>query len=333
MALTVDKIHAAADHIAAQGERPTLARVRKMLGGGSFSTISEAMQSWRAEQAQEHALAEVEVPEAISERVEQLKSAAWESAMTEAEKRLSAERAALEEVQADAAGEVAEAREAVDMLEAEAEQRDGELETLREQLSDAESLAKEAIAARQRAEQQRDADASRLGERIEGLEARLGDAQESRENAEAREAAIGKTLERVRYQLGEAEQCNADAAQLKERVEGLEARLADAQESRKNAETALQKQEQARQAAEASLVSDRKHHENELEEWRRMHDTTQESVSEAVEKVTRLEERNSGLETRLTECQKLVEWLTVLDEGGVEGDPNAGSEEDQQKLW
>lgn len=170
MALNVDKIHAAADHIAAQGERPTLARVRKALGGGSFSTISEAMQSWRAEQAQEHALAEVEVPDAINERVEQLKAAAWESAMAEAEKRLSAERAALEEAQTHAAGEVAEAQEAVQTLEEEAAERDRELETLRDQLKRAEQGWREA-------DQQREAEAARLSERLAGLEARLSDAQ------------------------------------------------------------------------------------------------------------------------------------------------------------
>ncbi|MDN6337284.1 MAG: DNA-binding protein, partial [Halomonas sp.] len=123
MALTPEKIHATADQIAEAGERPTLARVRKALGGGSFSTISEAMQSWRAEQAQEHALAEVEVPEPINERVEQLKAAAWEAAVAEAERRLSAERAALDEAQAQAIGEVEEAREAVQTLETEASER------------------------------------------------------------------------------------------------------------------------------------------------------------------------------------------------------------------
>lgn len=333
MALTAEKIHATADKIAESGERPTLARIRKALGGGSFTTISEAMQGWREQQMQEHALAEVEVPEPINERVEQLKAAAWESAMAEAEKRLSAERSALEEAQADAAGEVTEAREAVETLEAEAEQRDGELVALRDQLTDAEIVAKNAIADRQQAEQQRNAEVARLGERIEGLEARLADAQESRKSSEAREAAIGKALEAVRYKLGESEQRNADAARLRERIEGLEARLIDVQESRKSAETALQKEERARQAAEALLASERVQHETELEEWRRMQDATQESVSEAVEKVTQLEERNSGLETRLAECQTLVERLTALDESGAEGDPNAGSEEDQQKLW
>jgi hypothetical protein len=43
MAITIQDIHAAADKIADAGEAPTLAAVRKALGGGSFTTISEAM--------------------------------------------------------------------------------------------------------------------------------------------------------------------------------------------------------------------------------------------------------------------------------------------------
>ena len=51
MALTVAQIHQAADEIDAEGQRPTLAAVRKRLGSGSFTTISEAMASWRTAKA------------------------------------------------------------------------------------------------------------------------------------------------------------------------------------------------------------------------------------------------------------------------------------------
>ncbi|WP_311946581.1 DNA-binding protein, partial [Halomonas piscis] len=162
MALTPEKIHAEADKIAEAGDRPTLARVRKALGGGSFSTISEAMQAWREKQTEEHALAEIEVPEPINERVEQLKAAAWEAAVAEAERRLSAERAALDEAQAQATGEVEEAREAVQTLEEEAAERDRELEALRGKLAEAERGWREA-------EQQREAESARLSERLSGL--------------------------------------------------------------------------------------------------------------------------------------------------------------------
>lgn len=215
MALTIEQIHATADQIAAQGERPTLARVRAALGSGSFSTIGEAMQSWRRQQSEARALSEVQVPEAVADRVQQLQAAAWQTAIEEAERRLASEREALREAREQTATDV---REAVRMLEAEAEERDRDLATLRHQLDDAEAVARDALACRQQAEQQAAADAARLGERIKGLEARLTDAVDARKSAEAREVAAvkdakatGKRLEEVRLGLGKAERVAATA--------------------------------------------------------------------------------------------------------------------------
>ncbi|EBG1931025.1 KfrA, partial [Salmonella enterica] len=41
MAITEEQIMRAADELDQEGQNPTLARVRKKLGGGSFTTISE----------------------------------------------------------------------------------------------------------------------------------------------------------------------------------------------------------------------------------------------------------------------------------------------------
>jgi chromosome segregation ATPase len=50
MALTKDDIWAVADRLDAEGKAPTLAAVRKALGSGSFTTISEAMREWHQRQ-------------------------------------------------------------------------------------------------------------------------------------------------------------------------------------------------------------------------------------------------------------------------------------------
>ena len=50
MALTKDDIWAVADVLDAEGKAPTLAAVRKALGSGSFTTISEAMREWHQRQ-------------------------------------------------------------------------------------------------------------------------------------------------------------------------------------------------------------------------------------------------------------------------------------------
>jgi uncharacterized protein YukE len=46
MALSQEQVWAVADEIESQGGTPTIAAVRKALGYGSFTTISEAMRQW-----------------------------------------------------------------------------------------------------------------------------------------------------------------------------------------------------------------------------------------------------------------------------------------------
>ena len=51
MAITKDRIFEVAEAMDAAGQVPTLAAVRKAIGGGSFTTISEAMTEWKANKA------------------------------------------------------------------------------------------------------------------------------------------------------------------------------------------------------------------------------------------------------------------------------------------
>lgn len=119
MALTIQDIHATADRLAEQGIKPTLAEVRKALGGGSFTTISDAMKSWRQEQQIEQQLQQIDLPSSIEERLKSLGAEMWQSAINMANERLAAEREALAVAQTKAQAETDEAREAVKMLEAE----------------------------------------------------------------------------------------------------------------------------------------------------------------------------------------------------------------------
>lgn len=295
MALTPEKIHAAADQIAEGGERPTLARIRKALDGGSFTTISDAMKDWRSQQTHEHALAEIEVPASINNRIEQLKAAVWESAVQEAESRLSIERAALEEAQAAASAEVGEAKEAVQTLENEAFEHELELEKLREQFQENHGARIEEGRQARDLVQKRDAEIIRLGERGEGLEARLKDARDSQQKAETREVAAAQDAqlakdqqEALRHQLSEAERAVATAeARAQERSEAVtaeqEAREAEAKE------------------AKASIQRSQEQHKNELGDLRdnlngRM--TTLEASAKAA---------NDDLKARLKAAEKSLE--------------------------
>ena len=88
MAITTQQIHAIADQLHEQGIKPTLAEVRKALGGGSFTTISEAMKSWRQDNQQEEQLRQVELPSGITERLQTLGADVWQTAVDIANDRL-----------------------------------------------------------------------------------------------------------------------------------------------------------------------------------------------------------------------------------------------------
>ena len=68
MAITKEQIFAVADELDAAGQNPTLASVRKQLGGGSFTTISEAMNEWRARKASQAAPIPQPAPAADTEQ-------------------------------------------------------------------------------------------------------------------------------------------------------------------------------------------------------------------------------------------------------------------------
>jgi DNA repair exonuclease SbcCD ATPase subunit len=126
---TKDEIWAAAQALADAGERPTLAAVRKAVGGGSFTTISEAMAEWRARQEQP----KVEIdpaPERIGVQAAELASSIWAQASALAHEKLQAERVALEASRQELEQERAEAAELADSLSVELDQARGEIQTL-----------------------------------------------------------------------------------------------------------------------------------------------------------------------------------------------------------
>lgn len=77
MAITTAQIHAAANQIDKEGKRPTLAGVRTVLGGGSFSTIQEAMKTWKRVEDDE-AIEASPVPSDLSDAADTLIAKLWE---------------------------------------------------------------------------------------------------------------------------------------------------------------------------------------------------------------------------------------------------------------
>ena len=186
MAITTADIHSAADALAAQGKRATLAAVRAALGGGSFSTIGEALKTWNAPAAP--APKPAAVPEAITEGAARFAATLWAQAIEQAQQgiaeacaELEQQRTALEAQRQEAveaadalAAQLAEARQELAEARQEAAALRTELATARERLAGATEQAQQAQAA---AAQAKEAEtvarvaAAELRGRLEGMEA------------------------------------------------------------------------------------------------------------------------------------------------------------------
>lgn len=116
MAITKTDIWRVADELNAEGIRPTLAAVRKKLGGGSFTTISEGMSEWRSRRQAAAVPRQDPAPPAVMEQLAEAGNALWALAVAQASARLEDERKRLD-AQKDAMSErLAEAVELADAL-------------------------------------------------------------------------------------------------------------------------------------------------------------------------------------------------------------------------
>ena len=71
MAVTKEQIFSAADELAASGQRPTLEAIRKITGG-SYTTISPALNEWKARQVTAAAPLREPAPQAVADRLAEL---------------------------------------------------------------------------------------------------------------------------------------------------------------------------------------------------------------------------------------------------------------------
>lgn len=98
MAITREQIHSIANTLNAQGMRPTLAAVRRMLGAGSFTTISEALNEWKmAQSADAGKQGQESIPDLLMERLHTFGSVLWLDAMGLATNRFTLDRETMEE--------------------------------------------------------------------------------------------------------------------------------------------------------------------------------------------------------------------------------------------
>ena len=129
MAITRDQIFAVADEIDAAGQNATLAAVRKALGGGSFTTISDGMTEWKARKAARETPLREPAPSMVAERLTELGAELWSAALELANARLDSEREALEAARLQLESDKAEAAELADQVTAELELAKAALQT------------------------------------------------------------------------------------------------------------------------------------------------------------------------------------------------------------
>ena len=141
---TTNRIFKIADELDAAGQSPTLAAVRKLLGGGSYTTISQAMNEWRAKKATKETPVREAAPQAITELLEQVGMEVWGQALQLANGRLVSEREALDTARQDLEAQRQEAAELADQVSHELETARQEVLALRKQL-DAEKKAHQVL--------------------------------------------------------------------------------------------------------------------------------------------------------------------------------------------
>jgi chromosome segregation ATPase len=138
---TKEQIYAAADAISAEGGNPTLAAVRAHMGGGSYTDISAAMQSWRATQQASSTPIREPAPSVITDQLNTLGSELWAAALELANARLQSEREALELARQEAEETRKEAAALADALAVDLDKAQADIAVLSEQL--AVSIAKQ----------------------------------------------------------------------------------------------------------------------------------------------------------------------------------------------
>ncbi|WWL46402.1 DNA-binding protein (plasmid) [Pseudomonas parakoreensis] len=135
MALTKEMIWKAADELDADGTKPTLANVRKRLGGvGSFTTIQEAMSEWKNRKQQEAQPLIDPPPPALAQLLESFGADIWNLARVSADQALDAKRRVIEE-------NAAQIREQAEEAIALADSMDAELHDLRAKIAGLEETA------------------------------------------------------------------------------------------------------------------------------------------------------------------------------------------------
>lgn len=199
MAITIKDIWAVADSLDAEGIKPTLQAVRKKLGGGSFSTISDAMTEWKAKKAAAIGKPKEPLPAALIERLGEVGAELWTMAMDASHGRLEDERRALAEKHAEMEARLTEAVELADSLTQ-------DVETLRGQVHELAATKRQCEKVTEQLGEQKRRSGEELNRAMQKVQTAEAVAMEDRKvarEATERAAKLEGQVEAYRTQLGE----------------------------------------------------------------------------------------------------------------------------------
>lgn len=95
MSITKEQIYAIADALNKDGIKPTLAAVRRRLGSGSFTTISEAVNEWKLMQLSAIEMPQEALPKILDEHLHKFGSTLWAEAVNTVNRRMTQEHQAI----------------------------------------------------------------------------------------------------------------------------------------------------------------------------------------------------------------------------------------------
>lgn len=220
MAISKEQVWAAADELDANGQKPTLAAVRKAIGGvGSFTTISEMMAEWRQAKASKMPPFREPTPQALVEKLTELGGDVWSIALEVANGRFASDRDAMEIERQDMDVARQEVSELADQLTIELDEAKSLLESTRNNES---SIREEVGLLR--------IELSSMKERAAIAEARAEELRKATEQAERRESDLRSELDRER------EQAAAKVTLMSDQIEQLTRSLATAEATAKQSE-------------------------------------------------------------------------------------------------
>lgn len=222
--VTKQSVFDAANALKDKGQKPTIDAIRKTLGGGSFSPISELLKEWRATETANQAAAPIveQAPAALQERFGAVLASAWADALALANDRLESERQALATTREALEADKAEAVAFANSLEADLEAAQLTIRQLTDAAAAGEKKHADQLATAT-------ADAAQLREMLDQVEA-------DHQATAAAKTELAQVLDVTRKQQDSAQ---AEIARLAGELAAAQAREKAADEKREKAEKGL----------------------------------------------------------------------------------------------